>query len=273
MIISQVWNGKEFVNTDSDTVDGFHANELVSSGANFTKNVFSTGYNAWKFIATTATNTFNIPTNIFDNTKVEEIYDSSGKRIDPINGYNIVGNKVVLKNQLQAQDYVIVYIIDTSYSYTDLLNAPNVGSLASLVTAHKTSIVGAINELYQNNATKTALATLEATLRNDLAPKAHTHHDLYYTESEIDYKLNAKSNSNHTHTSLPLGKSGISNFVGNSSARTIAHGLGAAPRCVIITPNENASGTTGEYWATFDATNLYVYNTGSSTKRFHWFVM
>ena len=32
----------------------------------------------------------------------------------------------------------------------------------------------------------------------------HTHDDRYYTESEVDTKLNGKSNTNHTHSYLPL---------------------------------------------------------------------
>lgn len=37
-----------------------------------------------------------------------------------------------------------------------------------------------------------------------IAAKNHTHDDRYYTETEIDSKLSVKSDSNHTHSYLPL---------------------------------------------------------------------
>ena len=72
-------------------------------------------------------------------------------------------------------------------------------------------------------------------------------------------------------------RSGSSNFVGYAgNRRVIAHGLkndaGVAipPDHVSITPTSNANGTLGEYYATWDATNIYVYNTGSWTGPFSW---
>ena len=38
-----------------------------------------------------------------------------------------------------------------------------------------------------------------AGLKDRFAPKSHTHDDRYYTESEINTKLNGKSNTGHTH--------------------------------------------------------------------------
>ena len=35
-------------------------------------------------------------------------------------------------------------------------------------------------------------------------PSSHTHDDRYYTESEINSKLDKKSNTGHTHSYLPL---------------------------------------------------------------------
>lgn len=69
---------------------------------------------------------------------------------------------------------------------------------------------------------------------------------------------------------LPVVKGG-STFAGNSSARTIAHGLGATPTYVTITPSIGTSaGYVGEIWYTADATNLNVYNSGSATTAFTW---
>jgi len=58
----------------------------------------------------------------------------------------------------------------------------------------------------------------------------------------------------------------------NSSAgRTIPHGLIGAPVSVQITPTSNPNGYLGEYWVTWDNTNIYVYCSGSTTSTtFSW---
>lgn len=42
-------------------------------------------------------------------------------------------------------------------------------------------------------------------------PSAHNHDDQYYTESEMDTKLNGKANSSHTHTKNQVGLSKVNN--------------------------------------------------------------
>lgn len=63
---------------------------------------------------------------------------------------------------------------------------------------------------------------------------------------------------------------GSSSFAGNSNARTIAHGLGVTPSVVNVTPTANPGGYLGEVWVTKNATNIYVYNTGTATTAFDW---
>lgn len=63
---------------------------------------------------------------------------------------------------------------------------------------------------------------------------------------------------------------GSSTFMGNSTVRTIAHGLGFVPSFVYIMQSENPAGYLGETWYTTDITNLYIYNTGSATTAFVW---
>jgi hypothetical protein len=63
---------------------------------------------------------------------------------------------------------------------------------------------------------------------------------------------------------------GVSVFAGEGSTKTIPHGLGVAPSVVMITPNGNPGGLLGEYWYTADATNIYVYNSGTATTGFAW---
>lgn len=69
------------------------------------------------------------------------------------------------------------------------------------------------------------------------------------------------------------GNSGASTFAGNKAARTIAHGLGRIPVYVGVTPSADPGGNLGEYWSTCDATNIYVYNSGSGVTGFRWFVV
>lgn len=65
---------------------------------------------------------------------------------------------------------------------------------------------------------------------------------------------------------------GTSNFVGFGNARTIAHGLGVNPKFAVIVPTQGASATIGEMYYGFDATNLYVYNTGAAQSEFYYYI-
>lgn len=49
------------------------------------------------------------------------------------------------------------------------------------------------------------------------APADHNHNDQYYTESEIDTKLNKKSNIDHTHT---LGENPLTTYIKNKDNKT-----------------------------------------------------
>lgn len=73
-----------------------------------------------------------------------------------------------------------------------------------------------------------------------------------------------------TAATLKITTSGASTFVGNSSEKTIAHGAGKIPTAVYVTPTTNPNGYLGEVWARFDATNIYVGNSGSHTGSFCW---
>ena len=62
---------------------------------------------------------------------------------------------------------------------------------------------------------------LRAVNKSQFATSDHTHDNRYYTESEIDSKLNGKSNTNHTHNYLPVNQYGgvsLSNTLDLSSA-------------------------------------------------------
>lgn len=52
---------------------------------------------------------------------------------------------------------------------------------------------------------------------NTFAPSAHTHDDRYYTESEINSKLDGKSNTGHTHSQYLTSHQDISGKVNNNA--------------------------------------------------------
>lgn len=52
------------------------------------------------------------------------------------------------------------------------------------------------------------------TILENKAPKQHTHDDRYYTEAEIDEKLNGKADSNHMHNDVSILKQVDTDWVG-----------------------------------------------------------
>lgn len=52
------------------------------------------------------------------------------------------------------------------------------------------------------------------TILENKAPKHHTHDDRYYTEAEIDEKLNGKADSNHSHNDVSILKQVDNDWVG-----------------------------------------------------------
>lgn len=63
---------------------------------------------------------------------------------------------------------------------------------------------------------------------------------------------------------------GESTFIGSGQERTITHGLSKTPIAAYATPKANPKGYLGEVWIRFDATNLYIGNTGSFSGAFTW---
>lgn len=55
-----------------------------------------------------------------------------------------------------------------------------------------------VNHAHNEYATANMIASLESEI-DGKAPISHSHDNLYYTEAEIDSKLNTKANSNHVH--------------------------------------------------------------------------
>lgn len=61
---------------------------------------------------------------------------------------------------------------------------------------------------------------------------------------------------------------GSSSFTGDGNTTTVAHGLPGAPSGVTVTAAADPNGYLGEIWVTWDATNIYVGNSGSFTGAF-----
>ena len=104
--------------------------------------------------------------------------------------------------------------------------------------------------------------------------------DYHTTDYEPAFIKGTAFNKNFgaTEDTIPRGndarfdrlKGGSSTFAGNGEEKTIAHGCGAIPLSVSVTPLTDSGGTTGEIWVRRDATNIYVGNTGSSVAAFTW---
>ena len=62
------------------------------------------------------------------------------------------------------------------------------------------------------------------TILENKAPKHHTHDDLYYTESEINTKLNGKANSSHTHTASQISDLTVSTHTLANGAKLYKYG-------------------------------------------------
>ena len=56
-------------------------------------------------------------------------------------------------------------------------------------------------------------------------PSTHTHDDRYYTESEIDNKLNGKANTSGSYPSLSVGNANYANSAGSARANNISMSL------------------------------------------------
>lgn len=65
-------------------------------------------------------------------------------------------------------------------------------------------------------------------LKEKFAPKSHSHDDRYYTESEVNTKLNGKSNIGHTHDDRYYTESEVDSKLGTKSSSGHTHGLNSS---------------------------------------------
>ena len=175
---------------NADTLDGKHSSDFYLSSSNIT----------------------NLPINggIYWNSYVESSSDGSdAASITVIRDGNGSGGTVLqIKQANDNNDIVNVVAGDLK------LNGVSVstnGHTHSSVTdiGNSTATTFAYSKSGLNYGDYTWLAgwngyELRAVNKSQFATSGHTHDDRYYTESEINTKLNGKSNTNHTHNYLPL---------------------------------------------------------------------
>lgn len=82
------------------------------------------------------------------------------------------------------------------------------------------------------------------TMLENKAPKNHTHDDRYYTETEMDSKLNGKANSSHTHTASQISDLTVSTHTLANGAKLYKYGK--IVMCVLF--NVAFSGKTAHTW-------------------------
>lgn len=144
MIVNKVWDGTRFINTDSDTVDGFHATSVTA----LYKNVFMSGHDGFQFTATADVNSFAIPANIYSPASDTAEFYFEGLRLNAVEHFSLSGNTVALTFTLNKGESIFIEINHSSYNYEDLANKPSIGKLSELRTTSKTTLVAAINEVY-----------------------------------------------------------------------------------------------------------------------------
>lgn len=191
MIVSKVWNGSSFVNTDSDTVDGCHAR---NSDINLYKNVFMSGDVTWIYTAPSTTSRFTIPADIYNpETDIVSIF-YNGLRLIKEEQYQMIGYDVVLGFSVATGEKIEFCVMNTSYNYNDLINRPAIGDLGLLTTVHKDTIVGAINEVSSSKATNVPWKNIiDKPL--EFPPSTHFHHNIYYTKDQTDAIVSAAKES------------------------------------------------------------------------------
>lgn len=141
-------------------------------------------------------------------------YDDSGNRV----------HQVVICEEQQLQDLVdAIEELDTRYVRPDELN--NI-----LANAAEDTVI---------NATKlNDLNSASFALRN------HNHDDRYYTETEMNTKLNGKANSSHTHTASQISDLTVSTHTLANGAKLYKYGK----IVLAVFNNYQYSGKTPNVW-------------------------
>ena len=80
----------------------------------------------------------------------------------------------------------------------------------------------------------TGLQYLWGKLKEKFAPKSHTHDDRYYTETEVNTKLNGKSNTGHTHDDRYYTEAEVDSKLGTKASSDHTHGLNSSSLTKVV---------------------------------------
>lgn len=126
------------------------------------------------------------------------------------------GNTITLKgsdgSSVNVTDSNTIYNNATS-SAAGLMSSADKSKLDSVATGANKTVVDAS---FVDNSTNPVQSKVVKSALDGKSDTGHTHDDRYYTESEINTKLNAKANSSHTHT-----KSQITDFPSSMPASDV----------------------------------------------------
>lgn len=124
----------------------------------------------------------------------------------------------------KASNDIKTYINDTLTAEID--------ALISAIQNGKIDVSKIVNDLTTGGANNVASAEMIKSLntnkanashthtKSQISDFTHTHDDRYYTETEVDTKLNGKANSSHTHTTSQVTglKSGATTKISSGTA-------------------------------------------------------
>ena len=109
--------------------------------------------------------------------------------------------------------------------------------------------------------------------RADITDFAHTHDDRYYTESEVDAKLNGKANSSHTHAAADITSVNASAITGTIAAANLPSFVddvleGYYGSDGVFYKNHDAS--TGKYSDAYTGETGKIYVNLNDNKNYRW---
>ena len=153
---------------------------------------------------------------------------------------------------LKGSDGSSVNVTDSNTIYNNataraagLMSAADKSKLDSVATGANKTVVDAS---FVANSTNPVQSKVIKSALDGKSDTGHTHDDRYYTESEIDTKLNAKANSSHTHTKNQVGLGNVDNTADSTksvkyaASSNYANSAGKANGIVVSdTRNDNSA--------------------------------
>jgi hypothetical protein len=173
--------------------------------------------------------------------------------------------------KLVTVEFVLKNIDNNNNS--DIVLADNTESSSLPITGPITTILQTIRNclkwLSNNKAASSYTHVISNTINlqttlDDKATSGHTHDDRYYTETEVDTKLNGKSNTDHTHSYLNSIAAEHSDVGINSYGKGTLNDVSLSINGNTITLNRNYSGGNcyGDHCYSNECHSDYCYSAG-----------